>query len=102
MKTNKERFKKVTKMYIDAKVEQGEMLETQLRRMIAQGEPIQGISPMIYTKRSDGVLPQYDIRTDRFEIAQTALDNATKSDRAKREDRINQEKQAEQSAEQAN
>ena len=29
---------------------------------------------MIYTEKSKGVIPEYDIRTDRFEIAQAAME----------------------------
>lgn len=32
----------------------------------------------IYTDRRDGVMPQYDIRTDRFEIAREAKDKINK------------------------
>lgn len=43
---------------------------------------------MNYTERSEGVRPEYDIRTDRFEIAQEAMDKASKSIRAKREAKV--------------
>ena len=33
-------------------------------------EPIGETAPMIYTKKTDGVIPAYDIRTDKWEIAQ--------------------------------
>lgn len=32
----------------------------------------------IYTDKRDGVMPQYDIRTDRFEIAREAKDKINK------------------------
>ena len=33
-----------------------------------------GVFPTIYTEKKDGVLPEYDIRTDRFEVAIEAMD----------------------------
>ena len=33
-----------------------------------------GVFPTIYTENKDGVQPEFDIRTDRFEIAIDAVD----------------------------
>ena len=41
-------------------------------------------APIIYTERKDGVLPAYDIRTDRWEIAQEAMAKNLKAIDAKR------------------
>ena len=38
-----------------------------------------GVFPTIYTEKKDGVLPEYDIRTDRFEVAIDAIDKITLS-----------------------
>ena len=46
-------------------------------------EPITDGAPIIYTEKKDGVLPQYDIRTDKWDIAQTAMDLANASKVAK-------------------
>ena len=43
---------------------------------------------MNYSERKDGVLPETDIRTDRFDVALDAMDKASKSVRAKREAKI--------------
>ena len=43
---------------------------------------------MVYTERKDGVLPAYDPRTDRFEIAVDAMDRVTASRLAKRDGNI--------------
>lgn len=67
----------------------GESIEQKMRRITETKEPIDAISPMIYTERKDGVVAAYDIRTDRFEIAQEAMDKIHKSAFAKR---ANQEK----------
>ena len=36
--------------------------------------PIEDGAPIIYTERKDGVNPAYNIRTDRWEIAQDAME----------------------------
>lgn len=61
----------------------GEMLCTKIARMMYNKEPITAESPIIYTAKKDGVLPQYDIRTDRWEIAQEAMGAISKSEIAK-------------------
>lgn len=53
---------------------EGETIETKVRRIVLNKEPITDGAPIIYTEKKDGVLPQYDIRTDRFEIALEAQD----------------------------
>lgn len=70
---------------------EGEDIETKIERIIDNKEPIEQISPIIYTERKDGVLPQYDIRTDRFEVAQNAMDKVSKMRITKRMERINGE-----------
>ena len=53
---------------------EGETIETKVARIIQNKEPITDGAPMIYTEREQGVLPEYDIRTDKWEIAQQAMD----------------------------
>ena len=52
----------------------GESIETKVRRITENNEPIADGAPIIYTNREDGVLPAYNIRSDRWEIAQQAMD----------------------------
>lgn len=53
-------------------------LEEQMRKATATGQPIDSKAvPLLYTERKDGVLPEYDHRTDRFEIARQAKDRIT-------------------------
>ena len=54
-------------------LESGESIEQKMRRVTTTNEPIENVSPMIYTERKQGVLPECDIRTDRWEIAQQAM-----------------------------
>lgn len=55
---------------------QAEPREVKLRKII-NGEANNmedGVFPTIYTEKKDGVQPEFDIRTDRFEIAIDAVD----------------------------
>lgn len=47
----------------------GEPIEAKIRRIMKNGEPIKDKAPIVYTERKDGVMPEYDIRTDKWEIA---------------------------------
>lgn len=61
----------------------GERIETKISRITENNEPITDGAPIIYTKREDGVLPAYDIRTDRWEIAQQAMEAVNQANIAK-------------------
>lgn len=63
----------------------GETIETKVRRITQNKEPIKDGAPILYTDRSEGVRADTDIRTDRFEIAVEAMDKVTQSHLAKRE-----------------
>lgn len=65
---------------------QGETIETKVRRITQNKEPITDGAPIIHTDRKDGVKPEYNVRTDRFEIAVEAMDKVSKSHIAKREE----------------
>lgn len=58
-----------------------ESIEQQMRRARSNKEPIKATAKITYNDRKDGVLPQHDIRTDRFMIAMMATDkiHATKA-----------------------
>lgn len=63
----------------------GEALITKLSRAMNSGEPIEGGAVTMNTERKDGVLPQFDIRTDRFEVALEARDAIVAAHMARRE-----------------
>lgn len=63
-------------------------LEEKIRCLLANNSPIDSISPMLYTDRKDGVLPQTDIRTDRWEIAVETADKVNASLAAARQTSI--------------
>ena len=60
---------------------QAEPREVKLRKKI-NGEANNmedGVFPTIYTEKKDGVQPEFDIRTDRFEVAIDAMDKINQS-----------------------
>ena len=60
---------------------EAEPREVKLRKIIS-GEASNmedGVFPTIYTEKKDGVQPEYDIRTDRFEVAIDAIDKINQS-----------------------
>lgn len=60
---------------------QAEPREVKLRKII-NGESNNmedGVFPTIYTEKKDGVQPEFDIRTDRFEVALDAIDKINQS-----------------------
>lgn len=62
-------------------VYQAEPREVKLRKII-NGESSNmedGVFPTIYTEKKDGVQPEFDIRTDRFEVALDAIDKINQS-----------------------
>lgn len=64
---------------------EGETIEMKIERIVNNKEPIKDGAPLIYTDRKDGVNPDHDIRTDRFEHAIEAMDKVSKAKIAKRE-----------------
>lgn len=61
----------------------GETIEAKVRRITENNEPITDGAPIIYTNRDDGVLPAYNIRTDRWEVAQAAMEAVNQANLAK-------------------
>lgn len=78
MKTAKSR-----KGYIDNPnlTYQAEPREVKLRKIISgeSNDMEDGVFPTIYTEKKDGVQPEFDIRTDRFEVAIDAIDKINQS-----------------------
>lgn len=65
---------------------EGETIETKVSRIINEKAPIEDGAPIIFTDRAEGVLPAYDIRTDRWDLAVDAMDKVNKAKIAKREE----------------
>lgn len=68
---------------------EGETLEQQIERMVNNKESIKEGTALVYTERKDGVRPEMNIRTDRWEIAIDATEKIARSYKAKREERHN-------------
>lgn len=65
---------------------EGHSIEEEVRHAIACNEPIVGGAPSdLFTERKEGVMPQYDIRTDTWAIAQNAMDKVARSSIARRD-----------------
>lgn len=71
---------------ISNEVYEGETIETKVSRIINEKAPIEDGAPIIFTNRADGILPAYDIRTDRWDLAVDAMDAVNKAKIAKREE----------------
>jgi len=42
-------------------------------------EPIRDTAPQVFTERQDGVIPNYNIRTDKFELAAETADKVAEA-----------------------
>ena len=72
MKYPKQKQRKDLSKFEPVELVEGETIETKCRRLIDTKEPITDGAPILFTERKDGVPPAYDIRTDRWAIAQEA------------------------------
>ena len=63
----------------------GETIEQRMRRVTENKEPITDGAQPIYTDRKDGIIADYNIRTDRFDVAIEAMDKIAKTKAAIRE-----------------
>jgi hypothetical protein len=67
----------------------GEPLERKVDRMVNNKEPMKDPGTgLLYTERKEGVRPETDIRTDRFEIAIDATTKLEKKAKAERDERM--------------
>lgn len=60
-------------------IKEGETIESKVKRIVESKEPISDTAPIIYTNRDDGVIAGYNIRTDRFDVALSAMDTVNKA-----------------------
>lgn len=73
----------------------GETIEMKVERIVNNKEPITDGAPIIFTERKDGVIPAYNPRTDRWEVAIDAMEAVSKANTAKREASIEARKKKE-------
>ena len=64
--------------------DEGELIEQKVERIMTTNEPIEDGAPLIYTERKHGVQPEYDIRTDRFDLALEATGHIARTNEIKR------------------
>lgn len=64
---------------INIEAKEGEYIEEKVRRIVENGEPIEDGAPIIYTERKDGIRPEFNIRTDRWDIALDAMNTVNES-----------------------
>ncbi len=66
----------------------GEDIHEKIDRILTTDEPMEDDpnAPRIYTKRKDGVLPEYNIRTDKWDLALEIKDEINKNKIAKAEE----------------
>lgn len=63
--------------------DEGERIEVKCARITENNEPISDGAPLVYTKRSEGVKPEYDIRTDKWDIAQEKMQSVNQAKKNK-------------------
>ena len=59
------------------KLYEAESIEEKGRSIVNENEPIEDGAPIIFLERIDGVKPEFNIRTDRWEIAIEAMDKVS-------------------------
>ena len=80
----------------------GESIETKVERVVQNKEPIEDGAEIIYTEKKQGVQPQYDIRTDKWEVAQEAMNLAHANRIAKSDGSLEKWQQEQQQQQQKN
>lgn len=79
-------------------VYEGETIETKVSRIINEKAPIEDGAPIIFTDRAANVMPAYNIRTDRWDIAVDAMDKVNRAKIAKREEYLKGNKESDASS----
>lgn len=67
---------------------EGESIEQKVARILSNKEPLTDGAVPIYTTRKEGVKPEYNIRTDKMEIAVEGMSGVSKANLAKRDQGI--------------
>ncbi len=76
-------MKKFKRLCWNTQVYEGEAIETKVRRLMETGEPIKDGAPLVYQERKEGIKPEYDIRSDKWDIAESAMNMVSKAETAK-------------------
>ena len=70
---------------------EGETIEEKVNRIVNNNEPISDGAPIIFTEKKDGVLPEYNPRTDRWDVTLTAMEKMDQARKAKKEQAVKPE-----------
>lgn len=68
---------------------EGINIETKVARMVSNEEPITDAVPLFYGSAKEGVRPEYNIRTDRFQVAMEAHDKISNYEKSQYLKRVN-------------
>lgn len=81
-----------TSLSVNDSVE-GETIEQKMERILNNEGGIEDGAPLIYSEREDDVLPEYNPRTDKWDIAIDATSNATEQKLAQRAERLERKRE---------
>lgn len=64
---------------------EGESIENKCARIVENNEPISDGAPIVYTKREEGVKQEFNIRTDKWDVALDVMEkvNTAKKNKIK-------------------
>lgn len=68
---------------MDFEIKEGETIEQKVKRIVEENEPIKDGAPIIYTEMKDGVKPEFNPRTDKWELAIMAMDKVSNYEASK-------------------
>lgn len=94
MKT-KEKKTTINSKILNTDIWEGERIEDKIARVVNNNEPITDGAPIIYTEYKDGVRPEYNLRTDKFELAIEAMDKVHATNIARTKTLLNPETEGE-------
>lgn len=84
----KKKFLNITNKMNSIKPYEGESIEEKVARITENNEPITDGAPIVYTKRSDGIKPEFDIRTDKWALAQEKMEKVNGAKRMKIQEKL--------------
>lgn len=83
MKKDIIRERKAIKSGFPVETYEGESIECKCTRITENNEPISDGAPLTYTKRADGVKPEYNVRTDKWDVAIETMDKVAQAKKNK-------------------
>lgn len=84
----KRKFLTITNEMNSIEPYEGESIEEKVARITENNEPITDGAPIVYTKRSEGIKPEFDIRTDKWALAQENMEKVNGAKRMKIQEKL--------------